>query len=53
VHLVIDHQGEERRIVAKVEAPFAGSAGDRVLLGLRGRIHLFDSAELRRQSVQV
>jgi multiple sugar transport system ATP-binding protein len=51
VHLVIDHEGEERRIVAKVEAPFAGSAGDNVRLALRGTIHLFDTAEVRRTSV--
>jgi multiple sugar transport system ATP-binding protein len=51
VHLLIDHDGEERRIVAKVEAPFAGSAGDNARLGLRGSIHLFDSAELRRATV--
>ena len=25
VHLLIDHDGEERRIVAKVDAPFVGS----------------------------
>jgi multiple sugar transport system ATP-binding protein len=51
VHLVIDHEGEERRIVAKVDAPFAGSAGDNVRLALRGTIHLFDTAEVRRASV--
>jgi multiple sugar transport system ATP-binding protein len=53
VHLVIDHDGEERRIVAKAEAPFAGSLGDNVRLGLHGTIHLFDNAELRRASVQL
>jgi multiple sugar transport system ATP-binding protein len=53
VHLVIDHDGEERRIVAKAEAPFAGSPGDNVHLGLHGTIHLFDNAELRRTSVQL
>ncbi len=51
VHLVIDHEGEERRIVAKVDAPFAGSPGDNVRLGLRGTVHLFDTAEVRRTSV--
>jgi len=51
VHLIIDHDGEERRIVAKVDAPFVGSAGDNVLLALRGTIHLFDTAEVRRKSV--
>jgi multiple sugar transport system ATP-binding protein len=53
VHLLIDHDGEERRIVAKVDAPFSGSSGDNVRLGLRGTIHLFDSAEVRRLSVEV
>ncbi len=51
VHLIIDHDGEERRIVAKVDAPFVGSAGDNVRLALRGTIHLFDTAEVRRKSV--
>jgi multiple sugar transport system ATP-binding protein len=53
VHLVIDHDGEERRIVSKVDAPFVGSPGDNVRLGLKGTIHLFDTAELRRTSVQL
>jgi multiple sugar transport system ATP-binding protein len=51
VHLIIDHDGEERRIVAKVDAPFVGSPGDNVRLSLRGTIHLFDTAEVRRKSV--
>jgi len=51
VHLIIDHNGEERRIVAKVDAPFVGSPGDNVRLSLRGTIHLFDTAEVRRKSV--
>jgi multiple sugar transport system ATP-binding protein len=53
VHLVIDHEGSERRIVAKVAAPFAGSPGDNVRLGLHGTVHLFDTAEVRRASVTV
>jgi multiple sugar transport system ATP-binding protein len=51
VHLVIDHEGEERRIVAKVDAPFVGSPGDNVRLTLRGTVHLFDTAEVRRKSI--
>jgi multiple sugar transport system ATP-binding protein len=51
VHLVIDHDGEERRIVAKVPAPFAGSANENVRLGLHGDVHLFDDTEVRRTSV--
>jgi multiple sugar transport system ATP-binding protein len=53
VHLVIDHDGEERRIVAKAAAPFAGSAGDDVRVALRGTVHLFDTAEVRRTSVKL
>ena len=51
VHLVVDHEGEERRIVAKVAAPFRGSADDAVRLQLRGTVHLFDTAEVRQTSV--
>jgi hypothetical protein len=51
VHLVIDDDGEERRVVAKVDAPFAGSVGDNVRLRLHGTVHLFDTAEVRRTSV--
>jgi multiple sugar transport system ATP-binding protein len=53
VHLVIDHDGEEHRIVAKAAAPFAGASGDNVRLALRGTIHLFDAAEVRRASVSL
>jgi multiple sugar transport system ATP-binding protein len=48
VHLVIDHEGEERRIVAKVDPPFAGKADDNVRLTLHGAVHLFDATEARR-----
>jgi multiple sugar transport system ATP-binding protein len=51
VHLLVDHEGAERRIVAKVDPPFAGSPNDNVRLALRGTIHLFDTAETRRTSV--
>jgi multiple sugar transport system ATP-binding protein len=51
VHLIIDHEGQERRIVARAEAPFAGSPDDNVRLGLRGTLHVFDAAEVRRASV--
>jgi multiple sugar transport system ATP-binding protein len=50
VHLVIDHEGAEYRIVAKAGAPFAGSPGDNVRLGLHGTVHLFDTAEVKRAS---
>jgi hypothetical protein len=51
VHLVIDHEGEERRIVAKVDPPFAGNPDQNVRLTLRGAVHLFDAAEVRRATV--
>jgi multiple sugar transport system ATP-binding protein len=51
VHLVIDHEDEERRIVAKVDPPFAGKADDNVRLTLRGEVHLFDATEARRATV--
>ena len=53
VHLLIDHDGEERRIVAKLDPPFAGKAGDNVRIGIRGSVHLFDIAEARRTSVEL
>jgi multiple sugar transport system ATP-binding protein len=53
VHLVIDHEGEQRRIVAKAPAPFAGSPDDNVRVGLRGTVHVFDNAEVRRTSVKL
>jgi multiple sugar transport system ATP-binding protein len=51
VHLVIDHEGEERRVVAKVDPPFAGKADENVRLTLRGSLHLFDATEARRTTV--
>src|SRR5919109_4210096 len=51
VHLVIDHDGEERRIVAKVDPPFAGEPGKNVRLTLCGAVHLFDATEVRRATV--
>jgi multiple sugar transport system ATP-binding protein len=53
VHLVIQHDGEERRIVAKAEAPFNGSADDNVRLRLHGAVHLFDTEEVRQKSVSL
>jgi multiple sugar transport system ATP-binding protein len=51
VHLVIDHDGEERRIVAKVDPPFAGAPDENVRLTLRGAVYLFDGSEARRATV--
>jgi multiple sugar transport system ATP-binding protein len=51
VYLVINHDGEERRIVAKVDPPFAGEADENVRLTLRGTVHLFDATGVRRATV--
>jgi multiple sugar transport system ATP-binding protein len=51
VHLVIDHEGEERRLVAKVDPPFASNPDQNVRLTLRGAVHLFDATEVRRATV--
>jgi multiple sugar transport system ATP-binding protein len=48
VHLVIDHEREERRLIAKVDPPFPGEVDDDVRLTLRGAVHMFDAAEVRR-----
>ena len=53
VHLVVNHEGEERRIVAKVDPPFAGESGENVRLALRGDVHLFDETEVRTATVTV
>jgi multiple sugar transport system ATP-binding protein len=53
VHLIVDHDSDERRLVAKVDPPFAGSPGDNVRLELRGTLHLFDTAGVRRTSVEL
>jgi multiple sugar transport system ATP-binding protein len=51
VHLVVNHESEERRIVAKVDPPFAGKPDEKVRLTLRGAVHLFDATEVRRATV--
>jgi multiple sugar transport system ATP-binding protein len=53
VHLVIHHEGEEHRLVAKAAAPFAGAVDDNVQIGLHGAVHLFDASEARRATVTV
>jgi multiple sugar transport system ATP-binding protein len=53
VHLVVDHEGEEHRIVARAPAPFAGAAGENVRLRLHGSLHLFDEDEVRRNTVEL
>jgi multiple sugar transport system ATP-binding protein len=41
VHVLVDHEGEERRLVAKVPAPFTGAIDDMVSLSLNGSVHVF------------
>src|SRR5262249_14673107 len=53
VHLVVEHDGAERRIVAKAEAPFSGKPDEDVRLTLRGAVHLFDSGEVRRATIKL
>jgi len=53
VHLVIEHEGEDHRLVAKAAAPFAGAVDDNVQIGLRGEVHLFDASDARRATVTV
>jgi multiple sugar transport system ATP-binding protein len=53
VHLVIKHEGEDHRLVAKTTAPFACAVGENVQIGLRGDVHLFDTSEARRATVAV
>jgi len=51
VHLIIEHEGAEQRIVAKVDPPFAGQPDENVHVKLRGTVHLFDGTEVRRATV--
>jgi multiple sugar transport system ATP-binding protein len=51
VHLVIHHEEEDHRLVAKAAAPFAGAVDENVQIGLRGAVHLFDSEDTRRATV--
>jgi multiple sugar transport system ATP-binding protein len=51
VHLVIDHEGQERRLVAKVDPPFAGKTEENVRFLLRGNVHLFDASGARQTTV--
>jgi multiple sugar transport system ATP-binding protein len=41
VHVLVDHEGEEHRLVAKVPAPFSGAIDDTVSLSLNGSVHVF------------
>jgi multiple sugar transport system ATP-binding protein len=53
VHLLVDHEGEERRLVAKVPAPFAGEIDDSVSLALSGSVHVFGDDGARIATVTV
>jgi multiple sugar transport system ATP-binding protein len=41
VHVLVDHQGGEQRLVARVPAPFVGAIDDNVSLSLKGPVHVF------------
>jgi multiple sugar transport system ATP-binding protein len=41
VHVLVVHEGEERRLVANVPAPFAGAVDDHVSLSVNGNVHIF------------
>jgi multiple sugar transport system ATP-binding protein len=51
VHLVVEHEGEEHRLVANVSAPFHGSVDDNVSIAIRGAVHVFDDAGVRQNTV--
>jgi multiple sugar transport system ATP-binding protein len=51
LHVVVDHDGEDQRLVAKVPAPFAGEMGDNVPLSLNGTVHVFDEDGMRTATV--
>jgi multiple sugar transport system ATP-binding protein len=41
VHVLVDHESEELRLVAKASPPFAGAIDDNVSLELKGSVHVF------------
>jgi multiple sugar transport system ATP-binding protein len=53
VHVLVDHEGEERHLVAKVPAPFAGAIDDNVSLSLSGSVHVFGDDGSRLATVPV
>jgi multiple sugar transport system ATP-binding protein len=53
VHLLVDHEGVERRLVAKVPSPFAGATDDDVSLSLDGSVHVFQDDGTRIATVSV
>jgi multiple sugar transport system ATP-binding protein len=53
VHVLVDHDGEELRLVAKVAAPFAGAVDDTVSLSLNGSVHVFGADGERIETVTV
>jgi multiple sugar transport system ATP-binding protein len=53
VHVLVDHEGEEQRLVAKVAAPFTGAIDDNVSLSLDGNVHVFGDDGARIATVLV
>jgi multiple sugar transport system ATP-binding protein len=51
VHLVVEHEGEEHRVVAHATPPFRGSIDDNVRVGIHGAVHVFDEAGVRQNTV--
>jgi multiple sugar transport system ATP-binding protein len=47
VHVLVDHEGEEWSLVAKVPAPFAGAVDDTVSLSVNGSVHVFGEDDAR------
>ena len=39
------------RAALMADPPFSGAAGNNIRLGLRGTVHLFEEAEIQRESV--
>jgi multiple sugar transport system ATP-binding protein len=47
VHVALDHRGETRPLVSKMEPPFPGEPGENVGLQITGTTHVFDGDGLR------
>jgi multiple sugar transport system ATP-binding protein len=53
VHLIVEHEHADYRIVAKTDPPFAGKPDEQVRLALVGDVHLFDEGEGRMATVKL
>jgi multiple sugar transport system ATP-binding protein len=51
VHVLVDHQSGEQRLVARVPAPFVGAIDDNVSLSLNGPVHVFGDDGARNATV--